>query len=93
MSLCLNISVNDTFISSDKSFLAKIYEQSKMQFHQPQICQRLNSENWIVFLHRFTFDNNSAFHQNVNSKRIPNLNALVGYRDKDFFLDLKISKF
>ena len=93
VSLCLNISVHDTFISSDKRFLAKVYEQTKMQFHQPQISQRLNSENGIVFLHRFTFDNNSVFHQNVNSKRISYLNALVGYWDKDFFLDFKISKF
>ena len=63
-----------------------------MQFHQPQICQRLNSENGIVFLHRLTFDNDTAFHQNVNPKRISNLNTLVGYWNKDFFLDFKISK-
>ena len=92
VSLCLNISVNDTFISFDKSCPTEIYEKPKVQLHQPQICQSLYGENRVVFLDSLAFNNYTTFNKNVNPKRVTNLNTLVDNRDQNFFLNFKIPK-
>ena len=93
VSLCLNISVNDTFIPFDKRCLTEINEKPKVLLHQPQIRQSLNGEKRVVFLDSLAFNNNTTFNENVNPKRVANLNAFVDNRDQNFFLYFKIPKF
>ena len=87
------MSINDSFESRNKSFLAKVYQQAQMQVKQPQVSQSLNCEDRVVFLRGLTLYHNFPLHKDVYPKRITHINSLVSYRDTNFFLHLKPSRF